>query len=159
MSDWPRPIEVTARALCRFNGFHPRRPGARNRNRCRFDFWPRNAGKTAGTRISFAGTLGKMSVRRFSAVLGRRPVAERCRRRRDALRYGIDSTGPGCDCAGTRHCRRPAAFPPLLPPPPPLLLIRERTKYALFPLSCALTVYLSRVRYRTHNAVHISSST
>lgn len=29
----------------------------------------------------------------------------------------------------------------------------------LFPLSCALTVYLSRVRYRTHNALHISSST
>lgn len=153
MSDWPRTIEVTARAPCRFNGFHPRRPGSRNCNRCRFDFWQRNTGKTARIPIFFTGSRGKTLTCNFPVVSGHQPAVERFWRRRDALH--TESIVPArlrlwrvrATVGVRRHslhcCRRRWRFS----------FANARTT-RFFSLLCALTVYLFRVCYRTHNTVH-----
>lgn len=57
MSDWPDRIEVTARAPCRFNGFHPRRAATRHRHRWPFDLRDTAATVTAGP-TCFCGHRG-----------------------------------------------------------------------------------------------------
>lgn len=108
-------------------------------------------GRTAG--LSWPLWPGRMGAS-IPSGRDRGRVPEPALRARDAVRRTIDSPVPVAIARGTRRGRRPAAFPPLLPPPPPLLFIRETQTPRLFPLShCSLTVYLSSVRYRTHNTV------
>jgi len=76
----------------------------------------------------------------------------------DAVRRDIDSFGVMSIVTGKRRGWRPAAFPPLLPPLPTLLLIREIKRRVSSLCRARSTVYLFRVRYRTHNTVPIRFS-